>query len=77
MLIQISGGDLTVFEVERRDGTSLPYIDVLACGNGQFGGLGNAQYSNAQSAPVRAKNVSGLLECKLILHAVFLPSIET
>ncbi|TBU32306.1 RCC1/BLIP-II [Dichomitus squalens] len=57
-----AGGDLTIFEVERRDGTSLPYIDVLACGNGQYGSLGNAQYSNAQSAPVRAKNVSGLLE---------------
>lgn len=57
------GGDLTFFKVERSDGSSLPYIDVLACGNGQYGGLGNAQYSNGQGAPVRTKNVSGLLEC--------------
>lgn len=41
----------------------MPYVDVLTCGNGQWGGLGNALYSNAQSTPVRAKNVSGLLEC--------------
>ncbi|KAI0340522.1 RCC1/BLIP-II [Trametopsis cervina] len=57
-----AGGDLTFFKVERTDGSALPYIDVLACGNGQFGGLGNAQYSNGQGTPVRARNVSGLLE---------------
>ncbi|KAI8998804.1 RCC1/BLIP-II [Trametes punicea] len=57
-----AGGDLTMFEVERSDGSGMPYIDVLSCGNGQWGGLGNALYSNAQSTPVRAKNVSGLLE---------------
>ncbi|KAH9842348.1 RCC1/BLIP-II [Rhodofomes roseus] len=57
-----AGGDLTLFKVERVDGSALPYIDVLACGNGQFGGLGNAQFSNAQGTPVRTRNVSGLLE---------------
>ncbi|KAM5539051.1 hypothetical protein V8D89_007274 [Ganoderma adspersum] len=57
-----AGGDLTIFEVERADGGSMPYTDVLSCGNGQYGGLGNAQYSNAQFVPVRAKAVSGLLE---------------
>ncbi|GBE82398.1 regulator of chromosome condensation 1/beta-lactamase-inhibitor protein II [Sparassis latifolia] len=57
-----AGGDLTFFKVERSDGTAMPYIDVLACGNGQWGGLGNSLYSNAQSTPVRARNVSGLLE---------------
>ncbi|KAI0693747.1 RCC1/BLIP-II [Cytidiella melzeri] len=57
-----AGGDLTFFKVERTDGSALPYIDVLACGNGQYGGLGNAQYSNGQGTPVRTKNVSGLLE---------------
>ncbi|KAJ2968011.1 hypothetical protein NUW54_g13339 [Trametes sanguinea] len=59
-----AGGDLTMFEVERSDGSGMPYIDVLSCGNGQWGGLGNALYSNAQSTPVRAKNVSGLFECE-------------
>ncbi|KAI0831122.1 RCC1/BLIP-II [Trametes gibbosa] len=57
-----AGGDLTMFEVERSDGSGMPYIDVLTCGNGQYGGLGNALYNNAQSTPVRAKNVSGLYE---------------
>ncbi|PCH38606.1 RCC1/BLIP-II [Wolfiporia cocos MD-104 SS10] len=57
-----AGGDLTLFTVERADGTAMPYVDVLACGNGQYGGLGNAQFSNAQGAPVKARNVSGLLE---------------
>ncbi|EMD38580.1 hypothetical protein CERSUDRAFT_113764 [Gelatoporia subvermispora B] len=57
-----AGGDLTFFQVERVDGSSMPYVDVLSCGNGQFGGLGNALYSNAQGTPVRTKNVSGLLE---------------
>ncbi|TCD65403.1 hypothetical protein EIP91_002702 [Steccherinum ochraceum] len=57
-----AGGDLTFFKVERSDGTAMPYVDVLACGNGQWGGLGNALFSNAQGTPLRAKNVSGLLE---------------
>ena len=64
LLIVHLGGDLTFFKVERTDGTAMPYVDVLACGNGQWGGLGNALYSNAQGTPLRAKNVSGLLECE-------------
>jgi len=57
-----AGGDLTVFTVERSDGSAIRTIDVLTCGNGQWGGLGNALYRNAQNEPGRAKNVSGLLE---------------
>ncbi|CAL1704214.1 unnamed protein product [Somion occarium] len=57
-----AGGDLAFFKVERNDGTTLPYIDVLSCGNGQWGGLGNALYSNAQGTPLRAKAISGLVE---------------
>ncbi|KAI0262866.1 regulator of chromosome condensation 1/beta-lactamase-inhibitor protein II [Gloeopeniophorella convolvens] len=57
------GGDLAFFTVERIDGTSIGSIDVLSCGGGgQYGGLGNALFSNAQSVPVRIKAVSGLLE---------------
>ncbi|KAI0086302.1 regulator of chromosome condensation 1/beta-lactamase-inhibitor protein II [Irpex rosettiformis] len=63
-----AGGDLTFFKVERADGSALPYIDVLACGNGQYGGLGNAQYTNSQGMPVRTKNVSGLLEYSELAH---------
>ncbi|OBZ75617.1 Protein FMP25, mitochondrial [Grifola frondosa] len=58
----VAGGDLTAFKVERADGSGMPYIDVLTCGNGQWGTLGNAQYSSAQGTPVRTKNISGLLE---------------
>lgn len=56
------GGDLAFFTVERVDGTAIRNVEVLSCGNGQYGGLGNALFSNAQSVPVRTKAVSGLLE---------------
>lgn len=62
--IEGTGGDLTFFTVERElplGSTSI--VDVLACGNGQWGGLGNATYSNAQGVPTRVKNISGILEC--------------
>jgi hypothetical protein len=52
-----------MFTVERRDGTGITSIDVTACGNGQYGGLGSGAFTNAQSTPSRVKNVSGLLEC--------------
>jgi alpha-tubulin suppressor-like RCC1 family protein len=57
------GGDLAFFTVERVDGTAISNVELLSCGNGQYGGLGNALFSNAQSVPVRTKAVSGLLEC--------------
>ena len=66
-----AGGDLTCFIVERSDGVSVPTVDLLMCGNGQWGGLGNNVYSNSQGNPVRAKNVSGLLECKVFLSQRF------
>ncbi|KAF9009392.1 regulator of chromosome condensation 1/beta-lactamase-inhibitor protein II [Cyathus striatus] len=56
-----AGGDLTSFTVEHKTG-SFNAVDVLMCGNGQYGGLGNNTYSNAQSTPVRVKNVSGLMQ---------------
>lgn len=60
----LTGGDLSMFTVQRKDGSSLGTVDVLVCGNGQWGGLGNSVFTNAQSNPVRAKGVSGLLECE-------------
>ncbi|KIM80836.1 hypothetical protein PILCRDRAFT_822120 [Piloderma croceum F 1598] len=57
-----SGGDLTCFTVERIDGNDVRTVDLLMCGNGRWGGLGNNIYSNAQGNPLRAKSVSGLLE---------------
>ncbi|KAG9318537.1 hypothetical protein JVU11DRAFT_628 [Chiua virens] len=38
------------------------YIDILSCGNGQWGGLGNNTFSTFQGNPVRVKNISGLRE---------------
>ncbi|KAH9989777.1 regulator of chromosome condensation 1/beta-lactamase-inhibitor protein II [Russula vinacea] len=57
-----AGGELAFFTVERIDGTAIRNVEVLSCGNGQYGGLGNALFSNAQNVPVRTKAVSGLLE---------------
>ena len=59
-----------MFTVERKDGSSIDTVDVLVSGNGQWGGLGNSLFSNAQSSPVRAKGVSGLLECESICSGV-------
>ncbi|GJJ12017.1 hypothetical protein Clacol_006255 [Clathrus columnatus] len=58
------GGDLTYFAIERDLPTTgeTKFIDVLACGNGQWGGLGNGTYSNCQGEPVKVKNISGLME---------------
>ena len=58
-----AGGELAFFTVERVDGTAIRNVEILSCGNGQYGGLGNALFSNAQSVPVRTKAISGLLEC--------------
>ena len=59
----LSGGHLALFTVERSDGSATRSVDVLACGNGQWGGLGNSLFNNAQSTPVKSKNVSGLVAC--------------
>ncbi|KAI0049695.1 RCC1/BLIP-II [Auriscalpium vulgare] len=57
-----AAGDLSFFTVERRDGSAIPTVDLLSCGNGQYGGLGNALFTSGQGVPVRTKSVSGLLE---------------
>jgi hypothetical protein len=63
-----AGGDLALFTVERTGALSTGTggrevnVEVLACGNGQFGGLGGATFSNAQGTPMRVRKVSGLRE---------------
>ncbi|KZP20852.1 RCC1/BLIP-II protein [Athelia psychrophila] len=57
-----SGGNLTGFTVERVDEKGVRTVDLLMCGNGRWGGLGNNAFSSAQGSPLRAKSVSGLLE---------------
>ncbi|KAK0197250.1 regulator of chromosome condensation 1/beta-lactamase-inhibitor protein II [Armillaria mellea] len=54
-----AGGDLTCFKVEYQDEGK---ADIYMCGNGQWGGLGNNLFSNAQGTPVRAKNIGNLSE---------------
>ena len=53
--------------MERPDESSVRTVDLLVCGNGRWGGLGNNVFSSAQGTPVRAKNISGLVECMLVL----------
>ncbi|KAF8631424.1 hypothetical protein AX17_005101 [Amanita inopinata Kibby_2008] len=57
-----AGGDLTAFMIERTEESETPLVDLLMCGNGQWGGLGDNTYSTARGALTKAKNVSGLLE---------------
>ncbi|KAK0210611.1 regulator of chromosome condensation 1/beta-lactamase-inhibitor protein II [Desarmillaria ectypa] len=54
-----AGGDLTCFQVEYSDEGK---ADIYMCGNGQWGGLGNNLFSNAQGTPVRSKNIGNLSE---------------
>lgn len=58
------GGDLAYFMVDVISPGNVPSADVLACGMGQWGGLGNGQYLQAQGAPVKVKSVSGITECE-------------
>ncbi|TXT12899.1 hypothetical protein VHUM_01300 [Vanrija humicola] len=58
-----AGAQSTLFTVERVDGkTGATLVDVLSCGNGQSGTLGNGLWSSAMFAPQKVKNVSGLQE---------------
>lgn len=63
----VLGGDLVCFTTERQeertDQSITTTVDLLMCGNGQWGGLGNNVFRNAQG-PLRVKSVSGLIECK-------------
>ena len=52
-----------------RSGDGVPTTtDLLMCGNGQNGGLGNNIFSNSQGNPARVKAMSGLQQCR---HSFF------
>lgn len=59
---------MTYFVVERDVASTgeTKIFDVLASGNGQWGGLGNGTYSNCQGEPVKVKDISGIMECTLL-----------
>ncbi|KAI8915483.1 regulator of chromosome condensation 1/beta-lactamase-inhibitor protein II [Powellomyces hirtus] len=52
-----AGGNTSLFCIDRPAAT-----DVLACGTGLNGQLGNASYAHMTSGPVRVKTLSGLTE---------------
>jgi alpha-tubulin suppressor-like RCC1 family protein len=63
-----AGGSTTMFTVQREmPGKDGKFIDLLACGNGISGALGNGLWISASSIPTRVKTVSGLQECTLLL----------
>ncbi|KZT44140.1 RCC1/BLIP-II protein [Sistotremastrum suecicum HHB10207 ss-3] len=56
-------GDIVYFLVQRKTlGTSNRTFDVLACGMGQWGAIGNGLFTNAQGTPSKVKLVSGVQE---------------
>jgi hypothetical protein len=59
-----TGGDLAYFIVDVIAPDNTSSVDVLACGMGQWGGLGNGQFLQSQGAPAKVKSVSGIAECK-------------
>ncbi|KAG8700255.1 hypothetical protein FRC08_004804 [Ceratobasidium sp. 394] len=66
-----AGGDIAYFVVDVTSSTSkVPSVDVLACGMGQWGGLGNGLFSQAQGAPVKVKVVSGATEYNETTHSL-------
>ncbi|EIW68906.1 hypothetical protein TREMEDRAFT_31511 [Tremella mesenterica DSM 1558] len=67
-----AGGQTTFFVVESTKPEKAPLIDLLACGNGISGALGNGLWSSAVGQPVRVKTVSGLQEFSEKANA-FLP----
>ena len=72
-----SGGDLTFFLVERSNNGQMSN-DLLACGMGQWGALGNGLYTTAQGTPTKVRAVSGLLECECAFSFILvltLPSV--
>lgn len=61
----VAGGNTTFFVVQRdTPGKAGTWVDLLACGNGMSGALGNGLWSSACPSPVRVKTVSGLQECE-------------
>ena len=51
-----AGGSTTFYTVERESpGKSGSFIDLLACGSGLTGALGNGMWTNANGAPTRVK----------------------
>ncbi|KAJ7046596.1 regulator of chromosome condensation 1/beta-lactamase-inhibitor protein II [Mycena alexandri] len=58
-----AGGDLTGYTIERTPANDeATIVELLMCGDGQWGGLGNNVYSSAQVSPLRVKTISGLVE---------------
>lgn len=58
---------MTGFTIERAPASDeATIVELLMCGDGQWGGLGNNVYSSAQVSPLRVKAISGLVECEFL-----------
>ncbi|KAJ7752034.1 regulator of chromosome condensation 1/beta-lactamase-inhibitor protein II [Mycena metata] len=66
-----AGGDLTGFTIERAPASDeATIVELLMCGDGQWGGLGNNVYSSAQVSPLRVKAISGLRRQSIPLRSI-------
>jgi len=62
------GGNVAYFTVKRSDIKGQGSVELLACGQGQYGALGNGGFSSAQGVPKRIKQASGLIECNHLIR---------
>lgn len=69
MTTRITGGGDLVYVETRSDAGS----EVWAGGMGQWGGLGNGNWSQGQATLVKVKNISGLTECESTASSFFRP----
>lgn len=61
----ISAGGLNSFFIVDVNQGDKSAVDVLGCGTGINGSLGNGLWTHAQGAPTKLKALSGLFECTL------------
>jgi hypothetical protein len=65
----IVGGDVAYFTLRVQDPRAPTSIfDIVACGMGQWGSLGNGMWNQWQGVPVRLKSVSGVVECESFIR---------
>lgn len=58
-----AGGANSYFVVDAEDTDGRVTSDLLSCGTGIFGNLGNGRWTHVQGPPVKVKSLSGLSEC--------------
>jgi len=69
-----AGGQTTFFSVERSQPGKGTFVDLLACGNGMTGALGNGLWTSASGSPVRVKT-SVIFHFKAVHSSSGYPSV--